>query len=184
MRPAPIRPRCPACSPLPGANLGRSRKHRRGRVVFLPGRLRIPDFGLALPRPFIPGRARVRKPFASLALLFAWLCANGALLDAAQLVAWAKMFSDYRQTMSVGAAVRATFDPAKACELCVGVASARETAKQQLPGSVEQSAEKLLLALHFPAPVILENTPGAWPAVPASAAPVRTEAVPVPPPRV
>ena len=141
------------------------------------------DFALALAASVAPLPLRVRKPIASLALLFAWLCANGALLDAAQLVAWAKMFSDYRQTMGVGQALRATLDPNKPCEMCLGVASARETAKQQLPGAVESSTEKLLLALHSPAPVILENTPGAWPAALASAAPVRTEAVPVPPPR-
>ena len=54
---------------------------------------------------------------------------------------------------------------------------------QQLPQAVESSAEKLLLALHTSAPIILVNSAAEWPAVLASAAPVRTESVPVPPPR-
>jgi hypothetical protein len=126
----------------------------------------------------------VRKKFASLALLFAWLCANGALLDVAQLLAWSKMFAGYSGTMSVAAALQKTFDPAKKCRLCLGVARAREAAQQQLPQAVERSAEKLLLAVHSPSPVILIPSAGDWPATPARVAPHRTEPVPVPPPRV
>lgn len=125
----------------------------------------------------------MRKPVASFCLLFAWLCANGALLEGVQVFAWAKMFAGYSQTMSVDAALRATFDPAKPCEMCIGVATAKETAKQQLPHAVERSAEKLQLALHSPAIVILENTPDAWPTALASVAAVRPRLVPVPPPR-
>lgn len=125
----------------------------------------------------------MRRKFASLALLFAWVCANGAIWDAAQLLVWGKMFSDNSRVMPVVAAFQATFDPAKACQLCAGVAEAKETARRQLPQAVERSAEKLLLALHTPAPIVLDPAPGAWPAVLASAAPVRSEAVPVPPPR-
>ncbi|MES2691901.1 MAG: hypothetical protein V4773_00420 [Verrucomicrobiota bacterium] len=126
----------------------------------------------------------MRKKFASLSLLFAWICANGAIWDAAQLLVWGKMFSDNARIMSVSAALTATFDPTKACELCAGVATAKETAKQQLPHSTERVAEKLLLALHTPAPVVFESSPGAWPATLVSVAPLRIESVPVPPPRV
>ncbi len=125
----------------------------------------------------------VRKPIASLCLLFAWLCANGALLDGVQVFAWAKMFASYAQTMSNGDALRATFDPAKPCEICVGVVTAKETARQQLPPAAERSAEKLQLAIHSPAPIVFSPSPGAWPAALASAAPVRARSVPVPPPR-
>lgn len=127
---------------------------------------------------------RVRQKIAPLALLFAWLCANGAMLDAVQVLAWAKMFAGYSGTMSVAAAWETTFDPAKPCQMCLRVAAAKKTARQQLPQAVERSAEKLLLAVHRPAPIILDHDQGDWPAVGASVAPIRTDPVPVPPPRV
>jgi hypothetical protein len=125
----------------------------------------------------------VRRRVAIFSLFFAWVCANGAIWDAAQVFAWGKMFAGYAQTMSVTEALRATFDPERPCELCLGVANAKETAKQQLPQAVEHSAEKLLLAIHAPARILFENSATEWPAVLASAAPNRTESVPVPPPR-
>ena len=36
----------------------------------------------------------MRKNLAITSLLFAWLCANGALLDAVQVFAWGKMFAE------------------------------------------------------------------------------------------
>ena len=126
----------------------------------------------------------MRKKFSITCLLFAWLCANGALLDAVQVFAWGKMFSDNTRTMDVAAALRATFDPAKACELCVSVATAKDTAARELPATVERaSAEKLLLALHTPARPVFLLPSADWPETLASVAPSRTEAVPVPPPR-
>ncbi len=127
--------------------------------------------------------ARVRKKIAIFSLLFAWLCANGALLDAVQVLAWGKMFAGYTQTMSVAEALRETFDPAKPCAMCLGVAEAKETAKQQLPATVERSAEKLLLAYHANAIFVVPHSSTEWPAMLASVAPSRTEEVPVPPPR-
>ncbi len=126
----------------------------------------------------------MRKKIASLALFFAWLCANGALLDAVQVIAWGKMFAGNAGSMNPVAALQETFNPAKRCEMCRSIAAVRESAQQQLPQTVEPAAEKILLALHSPAPVVLANDPGDWPAVRASLAPSRTEAVPVPPPRV
>ena len=126
----------------------------------------------------------MRKNFSITCLLLAWLCANGALLDAVQVFAWGKMFSENTRTMSVTAALRATFDPAKACELCSTVAAAKDTAAKQLPAAVESSgAEKLLLALHTPARPVFLLPSADWPETLASVAPSRTEAVPVPPPR-
>jgi hypothetical protein len=126
----------------------------------------------------------MRKKIALLALLFAWLCANGALLDAVQVLAWAKMFAGYSGTMSAAAALERTFDPTKPCQMCLRVATAKKAAKQQLPAAIEQSSEKLILALHRPPPIIFEQLALAWPAALARVAPSRTEAVPVPPPRV
>lgn len=125
----------------------------------------------------------MRRRVATLSLLFAWICANGAIWDAVQVFAWGKMFAGYAPTFGVATALQLTFDPVKRCELCSGVAQAKETAKQQLPQSVERAAEKLLLAIHSPAPVLFVNSPEPWPAALASAAPERSESVPVPPPR-
>jgi hypothetical protein len=127
---------------------------------------------------------RVRRKLSSLALVLAWLCANGALLDAVQVFAWAKMFAGYADTMSVGTALEKTFDPAQRCEMCEGIAAAKESSRDHQPRAVEHSAEKLLLALHRTAPLLLANNPGDWPATLARVAPSRTDAVPVPPPRV
>jgi hypothetical protein len=65
----------------------------------------------------------------------------------------------------------------------MGVATAKETAKQQLPQSVEHSAEKLLLAIHAPAAILFEQSGADWPATVAGVGPLRSELVPVPPPR-
>lgn len=125
----------------------------------------------------------MRKKTAIFALLFAWLCANGVLLDTAQVLAWAKMFAGYSISMGVAEALSATFDPAKPCGLCVGIAAAKEASKQPRPTTVERAAEKLLLALHRPEPIVLTPETGAWPVSPAVVAKSRTDAVPVPPPR-
>lgn len=125
----------------------------------------------------------MRKNIAIFSLLFAWLCANGALLDVVQVLAWGKMFAGYTQTMSVAAALRETFDPAKPCAMCLGVAEAKEATKQQRPATVESSAEKLLLAYHANAIFVVPHSPGDWPAALASVVPSRTDPVPVPPPR-
>ena len=125
----------------------------------------------------------MRHRVAAFSLFFAWICANGAIWDAVQVFAWGKMFAGYSQTMSVPAALRATFDPEKPCEMCVGVATAKETAKQQLPASVEQSAEKLLLAIHASSAMVFETPRTSWPVTLARVAPVRSKSVPVPPPR-
>mgnify|MGYP001545559511 CR=1 FL=1 len=126
----------------------------------------------------------VRKNASLACLLLAWLCANGALLDVVQVVAWGKMFAGYNATLSVGAALRATFDPAKPCELCVGVARAKDAAQNQLPAAPERATEKLLLACEAPAAVVWTAPASDWPAERASVAPLRAEPVPVPPPRV
>ena len=127
----------------------------------------------------------MRKNVAIASLLFAWLCANGALLDAVQVFAWGKMFAENARTQPLAAALRATFDPAKPCELCRTVAAAKDTAARELPTAVERTgADKLLLALHTPARPIFVSPAADWPATLASVPPSRTEPVPLPPPRV
>jgi hypothetical protein len=126
----------------------------------------------------------MRKKSVIFALWFAWLCANGALLDAVQVLAWARMFAGYSGTMSASGALEKTFDPAKPCKMCLQVAAAKKAAKQQLPQTVERSGEKLTLAIHRSPQIIFEHLAVTWPAAPARVAPSRTEVVPVPPPRV
>lgn len=159
---------------------GRGRGHAAHPLM----EIKVPRFDACGPRsgPQIPSRLRIRLP--SLALLFAWLCANGALLDVVQVFAWARMFSGYAETMSVATALRKTFDPTERCELCAGVAAARESTPGGIPPTVEHTAGKLLLALHRPAKIVLTPPATDWPPTLAGAAPTRRDEVPVPPPRV
>jgi len=60
----------------------------------------------------------VRRKFSIGGLLLAWLCANGALWNVVQVVAWAKMLHDYSQVMpAVDGVVRTVYvhegDPVK-----------------------------------------------------------------------
>ena len=126
----------------------------------------------------------VRRPLPTACLIFAWLCANGAIWDAAQILAWAKMFAGYAQTLSVGAALEETFDSSKPCDMCRTVAKAKEAEQQQTAQTIERATEgKLLLACEIPARVVIEVPFAAWPDVASRLAPLRTEPVPVPPPR-
>lgn len=127
----------------------------------------------------------VRKSLASAGLFLAWLCANGALLDVVQVFAWTRMFTTYAQAAPLSVALRQTFDPTKACELCQDVASARDDlGRKNLPPVDGGSEKQLLLANHVFAEIILNAPADGWPAVLTTAAPSRSERVPVPPPRV
>lgn len=125
------------------------------------------------------------KPLATAALLLAWLCANGALLDGLQVFAWTRMFANYTQTMSVKAALRETFDPAKPCKLCIRVANAKSDLQQHaLPPVSERASEKeLVLALQPCAQLVLARTAEHWPEPRVTPGLIRHEDVPVPPPR-
>lgn len=127
----------------------------------------------------------MRRPFPTVCLIFAWLCANGAIWDAAQLVAWAKMFAGYAQTLPVGAAIAETFDLTKPCEMCRTVAQAKEAGQQQQGAqSFERAIEKLPLACEAPERILIVPPPVAWPEEAPRFAVARSERVPVPPPRV
>jgi hypothetical protein len=127
----------------------------------------------------------VRKNVSIAGLLLAWLCANGALLDLVQVFAWGRMFAGYTETMNVAAALRATFDPQKPCDLCLHVADAKGVARQQsAPAPSERTAPKLDLVCDEAAPIVFATFSDDWPAAQASIAPGRVEAVDVPPPRV
>ena len=119
-------------------------------------------------------------------LLFAWLCANGALWNVVQIVAWAKMFHDYSATMPTAEALELTFDASKPCKLCCIAKSAEETARKQLPREavLGGGVEKLLLIAECAPAVVVPVPDFIWPGVTDDTGLIRKEAVPVPPPRV
>lgn len=126
----------------------------------------------------------MRRIVATASLVLAWLCANGAMLDALQVVAWGRMFAGYSETMTVSAALRETFNPAKTCPMCKSVAKAKATAQQQMPATSESSAPKFVLVLETPEPPVFASDPDEWIASPSMTVCQRTDPVPVPPPRV
>jgi hypothetical protein len=124
------------------------------------------------------------RRLASISLLTAWLCASGAMLDVAQVVAWTRMFAGYARTESIAAAARETFDPGKPCAMCRAVSRARDACGDgHAPAVPAAGMEKMVLILErapsFAAP--LERS--AWPEWALAFAPVRVADVPVPPPR-
>jgi hypothetical protein len=128
----------------------------------------------------------MRRNFSIGCLLFAWFCANGALWNVVQVVAWVKMFHDYSETMPASEALQNTFDGSKPCKLCSMAKAAEDTAHKQLPrdAALGHGSEKLLLVYEC-APVVVVRAPDfAWPDVTDDAGLIRVDSVPVPPPRV
>ena len=126
----------------------------------------------------------MRKNLSIAGLLLAWLCANGALLDSVQVLAWGRMFASYAETMSVTAALRETFNPDKPCELCLRVADAKHHAEQSAPAQIERTVSRIDLVCDAPETFVFTPVVRDWPDVPSSAAPARIRVVDVPPPRV
>lgn len=125
----------------------------------------------------------MRRLVSTTALLLAWLCANGAVWNVVQVVAWAKMFRDYSVVMPAAEALRVTFN-GEACELCHVVQAAENTAREQLPRDAALGgSDRLLLALPALPAVVVTAPNFAWPAPANEAGLTRTRAVPVPPPR-
>ncbi|MBE36134.1 MAG: hypothetical protein CMI16_11380 [Opitutaceae bacterium] len=124
----------------------------------------------------------MRRAFTITTLCFAWLCANGALWDSAQVFAWGKMIHDYSQTMPLSTAIEKTFDGSAPCEICVVV----EDAQQQEPAQKMErsSSDKVLLAYHPTEAVVIEAPTYSWPGAIDLTGQLRTESVPLRPPRV
>ena len=126
---------------------------------------------------------RVRRLLRISCLLLAWLCANGAVWDGAQVFAWGRMFAHYVNDMPVETALTRTFDPGEPCALCLAVQKARAAEREQSPAPPPAAAVKLAL-------ISQETEPVAPPAVPGNELEslpirgmVRRDPVPVPPPR-
>jgi hypothetical protein len=127
----------------------------------------------------------VRRKLSIACLLFAWFCANGALWDAVQVVAWAKMFSTNITYLSFGQALARTFDGSKPCEICTIAQHGKdETNRHPSPATLGSGLEKILLVTETATPLVLNAPASTWPGVADDIGRMRTEAVPVPPPRV
>ena len=74
----------------------------------------------------------MRRTISTTCLLLAWLCANGAVWNVVQVVAWAKMFHDYSQVMPVADALELTFDGSAPCDMCTIAQDGQDTARSQL----------------------------------------------------
>jgi len=127
----------------------------------------------------------VRRKISISCLVLAWLCANGALWDAVQVVAWGRMFSEFSGRMNSVRALEKTFDGTEPCALCMAVHKAKDAANDQLPrDAVPGGTTEKLLLVAGDTPVIVVTAPDlAWPGGVNAAGPARAEAVPVPPPR-
>lgn len=127
----------------------------------------------------------MQRKISIVCLLLAWLCANGSLWEVLQVVAWGKMFARYTQEFSVGAALARTFDASKPCELCKVAQRGHNAGTENEPAPASTGAgEKVLLAFHATAPLVIVAPDFSWPGVADDSGLTRTEAVPVPPPRV
>ncbi len=127
----------------------------------------------------------VRRALSTTALLLAWLCANGAVWNVVQAVAWAKMFNDYSQVMPAAQALQLTFDGSAPCEMCTISQDAQDSARSSLPGeaALGVGVEKILFVTDCTPVVVLAAPESAWPGLVAEAGLLRADAVPVPPPR-
>jgi hypothetical protein len=119
----------------------------------------------------------------AVSLFVAWLCASGAMLDVAQVFAWARMFTGYARNESVVAAVRDTFDPARPCALCCALSKARQAEGRGVPAAPAMSGDRIILILDRPEVFVAESPERAWPDDALVRPAARTGDVPVPPPR-
>jgi hypothetical protein len=125
----------------------------------------------------------VRRPLSFLAIVLAWVCAQGAAMDAVQVFAWARMFAGYAVVMDWSEALSETFDPAKPCEICGAIKTAREAEERAPAAPVSPEVAKVVLF------VSAEETAVAPPSVPSDFVTRRSRAsewqapVPTPPPR-
>lgn len=138
-----------------------------------------PEFSSAL-------RTSVRRQFSIGCLLLAWLCANGAVWNVVQVVAWAKMVHDYSQVMPVAQALTITFDGSLSCHLCSIAQQAQDATREQLPHEARLGgSDKFFLAQASAAePLCVPASEISWPGVAHDVGLTRTDPVRLTPPRV
>lgn len=125
----------------------------------------------------------MRRKAAIACLFLAWFCANGAVWNVVQVVAWGRMFADYSRVMPVGRALALTLDGSKPCEMCHVAQAGQDAARDQESPAALAGSDKLVLAFQVAAPVVVTAPADAWPGAVDAIGPARTDAVPVPPPR-
>lgn len=127
----------------------------------------------------------MRRKVSLVCLLFAWLCANGAIWNAVQVVAWARMFEQNVRMMPVTRALQVTFDGSAPCALCHISEKARDAERDQLPrdAALGDAMDKVLLLADDAPGIVLVPPADAWPETADAIGLSRVDAVPVPPPR-
>jgi len=123
------------------------------------------------------------RRFSIVCLFSAWLCADGTVLNIAQVFAWARMFAGYVQTCSVSEAAEKAVDPAHPCELCKALQRARQSDQSQPLQAAPAALEKLLLAHSDTTDFVIFSPRPEWPEPLHETPRSRREPVPVPPPR-
>lgn len=76
-------------------------------------------------------RALCVRKIKTACLVLAWFAATGAQWDIIQAVAWTRMTYNNSQSMSLGFAIKRTFEPESTCELCKLVKRARQSEANQ-----------------------------------------------------
>ena len=127
----------------------------------------------------------MRRRFAFVLTLTAWLLATGSHWDVVQAVAYARMFADPARTLPLGAALTRTFSPEGRCNMCSAVETAKQAADHaNAPASAEKFSGKIVLT-HEPAArfiFALAAVP-AWPDYVLPPVSAERAAPPLPPPR-
>jgi hypothetical protein len=131
----------------------------------------------------------MRRQFALVLTLTAWLLATGSQWDVVQTFAWARMFAENYRTLPLRVALNRTFSPEGRCGLCVAVTLAKQSQSDSPDTPSDTPSGK------FSGKIVLVLEPAAAPLVPritsscrrsrSDQLPVSAEraAPPLPPPR-
>ncbi|HVT72502.1 MAG TPA: hypothetical protein VHD61_05150 [Lacunisphaera sp.] len=127
----------------------------------------------------------MRRKVSVACLLLAWLCANGAIWNVVQVVAWTRMFEQNVTTMPLTRALQVTFDGSAPCDLCHLAQKGKNAARDQLPrdAALGDAMDKLLLLADSAPVMVLAPPADAWPEAAETKGSSRADEVPVPPPR-
>ena len=105
------------------------------------------------------------------------------MLDTVQVFAWTRMFAGYSRELPLASALRATFDPARPCELCLAVAKAKAAEQPAAPTVPVRAGEKLVLACAVRPVIVFAGARESWPEAGPQRAATWVKPVPVRPPR-
>jgi hypothetical protein len=135
-------------------------------------------------------KARIgwRKKLQVSFLFVAWFAATGAHWDVLQVVAWGRMIAaNYSETMSVGSAVKQTFEPGSSCPLCKMVSKAKQQERKQegpLPSEAKAVPKMVLYLQENAVPPTPEVTLQSYALVATKVISNGRAQPPIPPPKV